>query len=449
MKKLVNIANGQGFWGDSIQAPIDLVKNANIDYLTLDYLAEVTMSIMQKQKNKNSKQGYANDFVEFISNVSDDIIKKNIKIITNAGGVNPEECSKKLKELFLKNNSKIKIGIVEGDNIVNNIDNLINKGALLKNLDTGESIDIIKNKICSANVYIDSFNIKEALDKGANIVLAGRSTDPGLCLGPLLHEFNWGVHEYNKIASGTLAGHIIECGAQCTGGNHTNWNKIPDLTNVGYPIVEVQNNGNFIIKKSPNTGGRINKNTVTEQILYEMGNPKKYLSPDVTVDFTSFNLLDNGNDTVSINNVLGYPPTDTYKVSISYFSGFKASGQLTVCGPNAIEKAKYCSKLIWSRLKKNGFVFDKTNTELLGLSSCLKSLSVVPKITNEVVLKLSVKDDDKDKVNRFGKEIAPLITNGPPGITGFSGGRPKAQEVIAYWPTLINKDLINTTISII
>ena len=447
MSRIIKIANGQGFWGDSIQAPIDLINNSDIDYLTLDYLAEVTMSIMQKQKMRNPEAGYAYDFIELINIVKNKIIKNNIKIITNAGGVNPEACSKKLKQIFTSNDLDVKVGYIKGDDILDNIDNLITRGARFDNLDTGEKFDNIKERVCSANVYIDSFNIKKALDIGADIVLAGRATDPGLCLGALLHEFDWNKKEYNKLASGTLAGHIIECGAQCTGGNHTNWQKIPNLSNVGYPIVEVEQNGKFVVKKEPNTGGRIDKNTIVEQILYEMGNPKEYLSPDVTVDFTTFNLVDNKNDSVSISNVEGFKPTDTYKVSISYFDGYKSSGQLTICGPNAIEKANYCKELVWSRLKKIGCEYQKTNSELLGYSSCMQSLSKKAKNVNEVVLRLSVKDNNKNKVNRFGKEIAPLITNGPPGVTGFFGGRPKAQEVIAYWPTLISKELIKTNIS--
>ena len=449
MSKTIKIANGQGFWGDSIQAPIDLVKEGNIDYLTLDYLAEVTLSIMQKQKNKNSHKGYAYDFIEFLQQSHNDIIKNNIKIITNAGGVNPICCSLEVKKILQNKNKNYKIGIISGDDILDNLDMLISNGADFTNIDTGEKIDKILNNICSANVYIDSFTIKEALDLGAQIVLAGRVTDPGLCLGPMLHEYSWNKKEYNKIASGTLAGHIIECGAQCTGGNHTKWNSIPDLTNIGYPIIDIKENGDFLIKKNKNTGGIINRNTVAEQILYEMGNPKKYLSPDVTVDFTSFNLIDNFNDTVSIKSVQGSEPTDTYKVSISYFSGYKSSGQLTVSGPNAIEKAEYASQLVWNRLKINGCEYEESNTEFLGLSSCQKSLSIKPDVINEVVLRLSVKDVDKNKVKRFGKEIAPLITNGPPGITGFSGGRPKVQEVIAFWPALIKKEFIKTNVTIL
>jgi len=447
--KTVKIANGQGFWGDSIKAPIDLIKYGDIDYLTLDYLAEITLSIMQKQKMKNPLYGYALDFIDLIKRSSNEIIKNNIKIITNAGGVNPLECSKEIKNIFLKNNFNYKIGIIQGDDILSKIDSIIKEGADLSNMDTGEPISLIKDNICSANVYIDSFTIKEALDKGADMVLAGRVTDPGLTVGPLLHEFNWKQNQYNKIASGTLAGHIIECGSQCTGGNFTKWYEVEDLYNIGYPIVEVSENGNFMITKPDNSGGKIDRLTVSEQILYEMGNPKKYISPDVCVDFTSFDLNDKGNDIVSINNVKGSKPTDTYKVSISYFAGYKASGQLTISGPNALEKAKKTAEVIWKRLKLDGFTYTEKNTEYLGFNSCHKTINNTYNDSNEIVLRLTVKDNDKDKVSRFGKEISPVITSGPPGITGFSGGRPKPQEVIAYWPALLPKELINTKVSII
>ena len=259
-----------------------------------------------------------------------------------------------------------------------------------------------------------------------------------------MHEYRWGVDEYNKLASGTLAGHIIECGAQCTGGNYTRWYDIDDFINIGYPIVEVNENGDFNVTKSTESGGTINRYTVSEQILYEMGDPKKYISPDVCVDFTSFKLNDNNNNTVSISNVKGYKPTDTYKVSISYFKGYKSSGQLTISGPNSIDKAKKISEIIWGRLRKTGCVYDETNTEFLGYNSCMKTLKQDYIGANEIVLRLSVKDNDFNKVEKFGKEISPLITSGPPGVTGFSGGRPKPQEIIAYWPALISKKFIKT-----
>lgn len=437
--KNIKIANGQGFWGDSIQAPVDLINYGKIDYLTLDYLAEITISIMQKQKMKNQNFGYASDFPDLIINNYKNLFENNIKIITNAGGVNPRSCADKIKSSL--NNKKINIGIIEGDDILKHIDYFIENGVSFKNIDTGESIDKIKNNICSANVYIDSYCIKEALDMGSDIVLCGRVSDPGLTLGPLLHEFKWKKNDYNKLASGTLAGHIIECGAQCTGGNFSRWHEVKDMYNIGYPIANVSDSGDFSIIKPLNSGGLINKYTVIEQILYEMGNPSNYISPDVCVDFTSFKLEDLNEDKVIISNVKGFKPTDTFKVSISYLAGYKSTGQLTVSGPNSYLKAKKTAEIIWSRLKKLGVSFKKSNTEYIGKSDYDND--------NDITLRLSVLDDSKDNVTRFGKEISPVITSGLPGTTGFSGGRPKAQEVIAYWPALIPKKLINTKVTLI
>ena len=445
MKKIIKIANGQGFWGDSIDAPVNLVKNGHIDYLTLDYLAEVTLSIMQKQKQKNSKWGYATDFIELVKRILPEIDNNQLKVITNAGGVNPDSC----RDELLKLTDNVKIGVVKGDDIVKDMDILRKKGVSFNNMETGQDFEDISDKIYSANVYIDSFCIADALDKGASIVLAGRVSDPGLVLGPCIHEYNWSKNEFDKIASGTLAGHITECGAQCSGGNYTNWKDVPDLANIGYPIIEMTNSGDFAITKHPNTGGLINKHTISEQILYEMGDPKKYISPDVCVDFTSFQLVEKNKNCVNINSVKGYKPTDTYKVSISYFAGYKATGQLTISGPDAYEKAKLASEIIWKRLKSAGYEYEDTLSEYLGISSCHGSIDRVPDQINEVVLRLSVKDSDKNKVNRFGKEIAPVITTGPPGVTGFAGGRPKAQEIVAYWPTLIPKDLIKTKVDVL
>ena len=445
MKKIIKIANGQGFWGDSIDAPVNLVKNGHIDYLTLDYLAEVTLSIMQKQKQKNSKWGYATDFIDLVKRILPEIDNNQLKVITNAGGVNPDSC----RDELLKLTDNVKIGVVKGDDIFKDIDILRKQGVSFSNMDTGQDFEDISDKIYSANVYIDSFCIADALDKAARIVLSGRVSDPGLALGPCIHEYNWSKNEFDKIASGTLAGHITECGAQCSGGNYTNWKDVPDLANIGYPIIEMTNSGDFAITKHANTGGLINKHTISEQILYEMGDPKKYISPDVCVDFTSFQLVEKNENCVNINGVKGYKPTDTYKVSISYFAGYKATGQLTISGPNAYEKAKLTSEIIWKRLKSAGYEYEDTLSEYLGISSCHGSIDRVPDQINEVVLRLSVKDSDKNKVNRFGKEIAPVITTGPPGVTGFAGGRPKAQEIVAYWPTLISKDLIKTTVDVL
>ena len=448
MSKVIRIANGQGFWGDSIDAPVRLINDGPIDYLTLDYLAEVTLSIMQRQKLKRPDTGYARDFVELIDRVLPDLVSKNIKVISNAGGVNPEACRDALLEIAKAKGIDIKIGIIKGDNIYNNLNKFIEGGVDFKNLETGADFTTIKDKVYSANVYIDSFCIARALNEGAQIVLAGRVSDPGLALGPAIHEFGSKSEQINLIAAGTLAGHIIECGAQCTGGNYSRWHEVDDLVNVGYPIIEMQDNGEFVITKHDTTGGLVNRETVSEQILYEMGDPTHYISPDVCVDFTSFDLVDLGNDRVQLSNVKGLEATPTYKVSISYFAGYKASGQLTISGPNALKKAQLVANLIWTRLENAGCVYEDKLTEFLGLSSCHGDINKTPDQVNEVVLRLGVKDSDKENVNRFGKEIAPVITNGPPGVTGFAGGRPKAQEIVAYWPTLIPKNLIMTDVDV-
>ena len=449
MTNIIRIGNGQGFWGDSIDAPVRLAKDGPLDYLTLDYLAEVTLSIMQRQKLKNPNTGYARDFLDLVERILPEISDKGVKVITNAGGVNPQSCRSELIQLAKSSGKEIKIGVIQGDDIFPTLAELRKKGVSFENMDTGADFDSIMDKVYSANVYINSSTISDALDKGSQIVLAGRVSDPGLALGPCIYEFGWKDQDYDLLAAGTLAGHITECGAQCTGGNYSRWQDVPNLANVGYPIIEMHPNGEFCITKHENSGGLINRETIGEQVLYEMGDPNHYISPDVCVDFTSFRINDLGSNKVSISNVSGLAPTDTYKVSISYFAGYKATGQLTISGPNAYEKAQLTAEIIWKRLKNSGVTFEDTSTEYLGLSSCHGEINALPSQINEVVLRLGVKDSDKNKVNRFGKELAPVITSGPPGITGFSGGRPKAQEIIAYWPTLIPKELVHTSVDVV
>jgi len=445
MGKIIKIANGQGFWGDSVDAPLELINNADINYLTLDYLAEVTMAIMQKQYNKSIDRGYANDFVDFIDQSMDIIISKKIKIITNAGGVNPYSCAEEIKK---RTTDKIKIAIIEGDNIIDKINEYIDSGVSFDNTDNGKSIKEIRDSICSANIYIDSFVVAEALKNQPHIVLGGRITDPGLIVGPCIYEFGWKKEEYQKLAAATVAGHIIECGAQCTGGNYSRWWENDDFTNIGYPIISIDENGLFDVYKDNNTGGLVNKLTITEQLLYEMGNPKEYLSPDVTVDFTSIKLNDNKNGVVSVRDVKGGNPTDTFKVAVNYLSGYKANGKLTITAPYAIQKAKKISEIILDRLKRKGVEFDDHRIDFVGYNSCSAATLRVDNNPNELTISISVKDRSKSKIEKFSKEIAPLITNGPPGITGFSGGRPKVQEVISYWPTLISKSMVETKVRI-
>ncbi|MBK8313917.1 MAG: DUF1446 domain-containing protein [Acidobacteria bacterium] len=386
--KTVRIANGQGFWGDWLEAPVQLVERGPIDYLTLDYLAEITMSILQKQKSRDPNAGYARDFLYAVGRVLPKCLDQNIKIVANAGGVNPKACVAGLAEVVRKLglSGKVKIGVVSGDDIMDRLDEFISRGIELKNMETGEELAKVRANVRSANVYFGAGAIADALDQGAQIVVTGRCTDTGLALGPMLHEFKWARDDWDKIATGTVAGHIIECGAQATGGNcQYDWQSIPDFWDIGYPIVEASEDGTFIVTKHDGTGGRVSVPTVTEQLMYEMGDPKNYITPDGIADFTSINVAAAGENRVRVSGIKGFP----------------------------------------------------------GLGG-----EPSPDIA-EVMVRVSVRSQDKASVERFATEIAPLALAGPPTVTGLSGGRPKVEEVVAYWPALMPKTAVSPIVEII
>jgi hypothetical protein len=453
MKEKIKIASGQGFWGDLIDAPYDQVTKGDIDYLVMDYLAEVTMSILQKQKNKNPELGYAKDIPELMKRILPICKEKNIKVITNGGGVNPVSCAESvIKVAENLGISNLKIGVVLGDNIKDKLDQIIASGSELNNMETGESIKKIKDKILSANVYFGAFPIVEALQKDADIVITGRTTDTGLTLAPMIYEFGWKEDNYDLLSAGTVAGHILECGAQSSGGNFLgNWESINNLAEVGFPIAEAYPDGKIIITKHPETGGKVSFETVAEQLVYEIGDPVQYITPDCVADFASIMLEDEGNNRVKVFNVKGKKETDFYKVSCSYAAGFSASGSLTYSWPQALTKAKAADKILRKRLKNLSLVFEEIRTEFLGYNACHESLAkeLDEDSINEVVLRISVRSQDYNSVERFGKEIAPLILTGPPSVTGFAGGRPKPSEVVAYWPALIPKKLVQAEVKIL
>ena len=372
MKEKVRVASGQGFWGDLLTAPLVQVRGAQIDYLMLDYLAEVTMSIMQKQRARDERAGYARDFVTLLREILPDCIKKNIKVLSNAGGVNVRGCAEAIRataeEIGLS--GKVKIGVVTGDDILPRLQEFLDRGVAINNMDTGEPLAEILDRVQSANVYLGAQPLVEALDKGAQIIVGGRLTDTGLTLAPLMHEFGWTFSDWNKVATGTIAGHIIECGAQCSGGNcQFDWQNIPDLANVGFPIVEAFPNGEFVITKHENTGGRVNIPSIKEQLLYEMGDPTSYITPDVVADFTTINLADDGENRVRVFGIEGKPNTPFYKVSIAYTGGWKAVGTLVYSYPDAFEKAKAADKILRARLDKLGLKFDVVLTEFVGANA--------------------------------------------------------------------------------
>ncbi|HWX41027.1 MAG TPA: acyclic terpene utilization AtuA family protein [Blastocatellia bacterium] len=452
MVRPIRIANGQGFWGDSLQAPIDLVRRGPIDYLTLDYLAEITMSIMQKARARDPKAGYARDFVAMVEEVLPELAAKGVKVVANAGGVNPEACLAAVADAVSRRGlaGKINVGIVAGDDIMGRLDQYLERGIELRNLDTGAPLAAVRNLVRSANVYFGGRSIADALDRGAQIVITGRCTDTGLTLGPMIHEFQWAPDDWDKLAAGTIAGHTIECGAQCTGGNClVDWETIPDMADVGYPIVEARPDGSFTITKHQGTGGRITVASIKEQLLYEMGDPREYITPDCIADFTTIRLEQEWPDRVRFSGVKGRPATDSYKVSISYSAGYKAAGTLVYAWPDAYKKAQAADRIVRQRLTRLGLEFDEVATEFVGVNACHGPMSgpPAPDIA-EVQFRIGVRSGDKAAVERFTREIAPLVLNGPPTVTGFAGGRPKVEEIVAYWPALMPKSEVAPEISV-
>jgi len=445
---MIRIANGQGFWGDSLEAPLEQMRRGPIDYLTLDYLAEVTMSILQKQRSRDPRTGYARDFVEMVGRGAKDIVGRGIKVVANAGGVNPEACRDAVAKAL--NHPGTRVGVVAGDDIMSRLDDLIARGVELKSMDTGEPLSTIRPRVQSANVYFGAAAIADALGKGAQIVITGRTTDTGLVLGPMMHEFQWKRDDWDKLAAGTIAGHTVECGAQCTGGNcQVDWQSIPNFADIGYPVIEAEPDGTFAITKHAGTGGRVTVASIKEQLLYEMGDPHEYITPDCIADFTTIQLKDDGPDRVRFTGIRGKPATAMYKVSISYTAGYKAIGTLMYSWPDAYAKAKAADQILRQRLDRLGLHFDAIRSEFPGANACHGSLAGdPPRDIAEVVLRFGVRGQDKAAIERFTKEIAPLALNGPPTVTGLGAGRPKVEEIVAYWPALIPKTEVTPQISI-
>jgi hypothetical protein len=443
MSRVVRVAAGQGFWGDWLEAPVRQVQGGPIDYLMMDYLAEVTMSIMQKQKSRDPKLGYARDFPPLMERILPDVVRHGIKVTSNAGGVNPRGCAEAVLEgaRRLGLAGTVKVGLVRGDDILPRLDELLAKGHELRDMETGRPLAEIRDRVLSANAYIGMAPIVEALGRGADVVVTGRVTDTGLTLGPLVHEFGWARDDWDRIAAGTVAGHIIECGAQCSGGNLLrDWRSVKGLANPGFPLVEAREDGSFVVTKHPGTGGVVSVSSVTEQLVYEMGDPHAYITPDGIADFTTIRLRQAGKDRVEVSGVRGAPRTPMLKVSIAYFYGYKAVGTLVYAWPDAYEKATAADRILRQRLADLGLEFEQILTEYVGANATHGPLAGTPDPdAPEVQLRVGVRAREKAPVERFTREIAPLVLTGPPSVTGFAGGRPAVEEVVAYWPALVDR----------
>ncbi|MFO0416551.1 MAG: acyclic terpene utilization AtuA family protein [Pseudomonadota bacterium] len=443
-REKIVIASGQGFWGDWLEAPVRQIQGGAIDYLVLDYLAEVTMSVLAKQKEANPKLGYARDFPTLIERVLPDLIAKDIKVISNAGGLNPDDCASAIVNAARAKGHQIKVAVVKGDDILDAA-----RVGDFPHLETGASIDTIRASITSANAYLGCESIVEALKQGARVIITGRVADPSMVLAPLRYEFGWSETDWDKLAAGILAGHIIECGAQSSGGNFSaDWHSVPDLANIGFPLVEGYPNGDFVITKHPGTGGLVTQATVKEQMVYEIGDPSRYYTPDVIADFTTAQLSDDGPDRVKITGVRGLPRPPSYKVSISYFHGYRTVSTLVYSWPEAIEKAKAASDILKARIAQLGLKFEKINAEIIGYNACHGALTQRPNPDiPEVMLRFAVQGSQEKDIKRFTREMAPLVLGGPPFATAYAGGKGDVSEVYAYWPSLIARERVTPEIN--
>jgi hypothetical protein len=408
LMKTVRIGNGCGFWGDNLDAPVRLARRGRLDYLTLEYLAELTMSILALQKQRDPQAGFATDFLDVLGRLAPLLTPQpNLKIITNAGGMNPLVCGRRAQEILQKAGLKCRIAVVYGDDLLPRLDALLAEHPLT-NLDTGQPLQTIRPRIVSANAYLGAAPIAEALGQGAQIVITGRVADASLTVGPAMFEFGWPWSDWDRLSAASIAGHLIECGAQACGGLWCNWAEVADWAEIGYPFVDLAEDGSFTI--SSDAGPGVNRETLTEQLLYEVGDPASYFTPDVVSDFTSITTEEVDSRTMRISRARGTPATDTLKVSIAYRDGYTASGTLVIAGPGAIAKARLSGDALLRRL---GAGVARSNVECLGAGACAPGVVSPPGDPPEVVLRVSVHDPSKEAVERFAKEFAPLVTSGP------------------------------------
>jgi hypothetical protein len=439
--KTIRIGNGAGFWGDNLDAPRRLCEGARLDYLTLEYLAELTMSILAHQKSRNPSAGWVTDFEIVLRDLIPALrTQPGLKIVTNAGGMNPQGCAAAASRVLVEAGMPdVAIGIVTGDDLLPRLNELSHEGETFAHFETGQSFDSVRDRIVSANAYLGAAGIVEALAGGARIVITGRVADVSLTVGPAAHQFGWSFRDWERLAPTTVAGHLIECGGQCTGGMYSGWTPEIRLADIGYPIAEISDKADVTITKPEGTGGRVDVETVSEQLLYEIGDPAHYLTPDIDTDFTQVRLTEAGPDRVSVQGARGSSAPDKFKVSVAYQDGYLVSSTLTVCGPHAVETARSAGATILEKLRMAGVTPARTNVEVIGAGDTAPGLPGERVNPWDVVLRVSAADPSRAVLDRFTCEFAPLVTAGHPGVTGYVGGRAKPRPVLAYWPTTVSR----------
>lgn len=451
--KEISIGGGQGFWGDSPDAAIDMVQNGNLNYLACDYLAELTMSILQRQKNRNPEAGYARDFVDLFSSILTDCHKNGIRILANAGGVNVLALVEKLKAVVKeKGIAHYKIGYILGDDLKDDLPRLMAEGHEFINSDNGKKLVEIQDRILNANVYFGREPFLQCLQQDADVIVSGRASDSSLFLSPLMYEFGWKDDDYDNIARGIIVGHLLECGGQGSGGNFEyGWRDVPDLDRLGFPIARVSED-KTIITKTATSGGLVSEESCKEQLMYEIHDPANYITPDVVADISASELEQIGKDEVQLKNVKGKKRPDMLKLSIGYHAGYKVETYLNYAWPDAYEKAQYASEIIMKKMKRKNLKVEDIRIDYVGLNALhLDVANMDPEHVenlNEVLLRIAIRTDTKEEAQKLIPEISPLQLNGPPG-SSFFGGRARIQPVIGLWPTLIPRDMVQLSAHVV
>jgi hypothetical protein len=439
--KIVRIGGASGFWGDSSVAVPQLVRRANVDYITFDYLAELTMSILTAAKAKDPTAGWAKDFVEVaLEGMLPEIAARKMRLLSNAGGMNPRACAAALASAARTAGVALRIAVIEGDDVLASLPRLREAGLE------------VPARLVSANAYLGAFPIAAALDRGAEVVITGRCVDSALPLAALIHEFGWQPRDWDRLASGSLAGHILECGAQGSGGLHTDWEAVERWDDIGYPIAECAADGTFVITKAPGTGGLVAPQVVAEQLLYEIGDPAAYTLPDVVCDFTNVTMRDDGPHRVAVSGARGNPRPDRYKVSATYLDGFRCAGTLVIIGIDAARKARRTAEAILTRTRaifaQRGLAdYSATNIEIIGAEHTYGPHARTAQ-AREVMMRLVVDHPDRRALEIFAREIAPAGTSWSPGTTGAGGGRPKPVPLVKFTSFFIPRDEISESIQL-
>jgi len=448
--KSLRIGNAAGFWGDNLDAPRQLAEHGKLDYLTLEYLAELTLSILAHQRTKNPASGFVTDLVDVIQAIAPQLAGDSpLKLVTNGGGMNPVGCAKAVSQGLVDNElAQVRVAAVAGDDLLPRLDELIAGGESFSHFDRGEALGNLRDHIVSANVYLGAEGISSALGEEAQIVLTGRVADAALVVGPAMHEFGWSWNDWTRLGGATVAGHLIECGAQVTGGMYSDWTPSIDLGTIGYPIAELRDDGTSVISKPPGTGGEVSVGTVSEQLVYEIGDPRQYFTPDVVADFSEVRLTQQADNEVLVEGGTGTAAPETLKVSIAYRDGFTTSGSIVVVGRGAKEKAQAAAEAIRERMKTAGYELDRFEYECLGTGETLPGMNLWRQASQEVVLRIAARDSRREAIDRLCREIAPLVTSGPPGVTGYTGSRIRSRPVLAYWPTRIPRELVAPSVEV-